>query len=492
MRTDPGETATSPDWLETLVPPNGVWVKGNLKNFGKKKMEKVMQNQKRNLWLVALVGALALATGCNDEGGTTSPSNNPSNPGSVAPGSVDVKAHKWVKIGTPGANFAPAGKNVATMGVSEDGKFLYVAGAAANELSAADLKDTTKLGENASWKKFDLGATGIVAGGAGGDLANMNAGTKIVRIVGTKTGAAISGARAGNGTAALLTGNTFTAAWTHGNTHLVGNTPADVLWAGALKKANGDEYFYVNNPAAFAENSTINQVTSAVGIKARLNVKYDRNGNFTNAAAPHHFVNLGNKAFIVDKTGFTLMSDAIIGTTTDGVAPAAAGDVAATWKIAAADNDLINNVVAAGDLGFVALKPAAAGAGANTGGVAVFDSSKPAAVKGKPDATWSAKDVLTVVMIDKKPYAVEADGLYLVDLATAGVSKRGAKFAVNADLPAKAAAVTAGTVYDVDGGNLPKANITFAVVDKNGNLFISTDNDHIVMRAAAKDVTVNP
>lgn len=449
-----------------------------------------MQNQKKTLWLTALAGALtiAFASGCPDDDKSTSPSGSPS-PSPSASG-VDVKVHEWVKVGSPGANFAPVGKNVPHIAVSRDGKFLYAANAG-HEVYGFDLADTSKFNDNSSWTKFDLNATGLAANDAtvarARNLSNVAAAT-VNRLKGTETGVVGSTDAVAGAGAFLITGKTITAAW---DSSLVNTFAADraanSVWAGTLKNAADKEFIYVANAVNADAHSTINASIDAAGVVARLVNRYQRATN-PFGTTKNFFVNAGGKALIVDARGIVEMQDAGIGAAaTTGADSAGVQLENPNWRqVGGTANDGINDVVGFGDLVFVALNAG----GADTGGVAVYNA-RTNAVKGVPNGSWSNKTVLTVVELDGKFYSVEADGLYLIDLDTANVSKRGAKFAANAAVPTAKAGVTAGATFDKDGTNLPASNITGAIVDKNGNLFIATGNDHIVVRKKSVAQKIN-
>lgn len=446
-----------------------------------------MQYKKRNLWSLALAGALALAfaSGCND--------NDPSIP---SDGKKNIAVREWKQI-KKSTNFNPTDDKVSKLAVSEDGKFLYAAGTG-TELFVADLNGgVADIANDGKWKKVDFANTTLnasssaVAGKVNGLSASMNS---ILHLRPTATGVMISGKHSVRGktagAAALMSGASFKAAWApvDGDTH-IGTAGVDVgvaLNAGVLKKKNGKEYPYVQyvlDGSGFdaAQNRTIDQSIDATGVVAQLGVNYRADTAFNEDDGMHHFasgkIGVDMKSMIITKVGVRVYADAdTVGTNTKIADAVADHGVAAAWKMAkddgaavasAPDNNVINAVAVAGEYLYIALK--STGSAENTGGVATYKLDGTAHA-GPRKSSWDKVDVLALAVEGGKVWAVVKDGLY----EAKAEGTKGNKLALRPTVPTDYSAMDESARYDM--GSIPSDKITDAKF-VGQSLVISTDGD---------------
>lgn len=452
-----------------------------------------MQNQKKNLWLIALAGALTIAFvgGCPG-GDETTPTTPTAPPGTAR----NFEVHEWIEAKSL-PNLLTSTTDVRLIEVSGDDKFVY----ATNDTAALSVADISagidNIAKDASWTPRTF-VTAIPVPGPGKVAAAFNgaAAARIKRFHPTKNGVLISvdagGAGAANGAAALLVGNAYKAAWQADNvahTHLAVATPVDsrALYAGVLKRTNGDEYVYLalhSNTDTPGANSTLGTAIDAAGtsVAARLGLAFTRAANPFVTTAPLWFASAAGKAMIlaVDR-GLSeyANTDAEVGSATP-IADAAGRGVVGGWKLAvggAANAALIKDVVSLGDKVYIALDT----------GVAIYDAKTPANSPANIDATWTAGTNILHLAVDKlgkKVYAVMDDGLFD---CTDG-KKAAKKFLDGAKAkPADADIVEKG-VYEVSS-KLPGGSITDAKFTK-GNLIIATSDKGLIIRKAAKAETV--
>lgn len=443
-----------------------------------------MQNQKKNLWLVALAGALTIAFvgGCPGDGDSTTGSG--SNTGSVTEKNVKIREGKKLAKGTK-LNFTG---NIDEVAVSGNGNWFYFTSNGKAELHAADLSGKfVDIANDAKWEKIGLGDTGLAdtvgkKKMAAAVIALNMASTKEGVLVGRSTNVNGTTDNAANGIA-YLKGKAWEAAWINdAGTNIDGLTATEPVFAGVVVSGNNELPVAFNkktdNFGALDERVTL----AAPAVMIDRTLKPHTNPVFTTAGAViPHVVMVGTDAFIVDQVGVHKLLAAGIAAgankvTQAQVQAATPNSGSDAWKqTAAVANIAVNDVVAANGKVYIALN----GGAANTGGYVVFDPAGPS-VKAPDNTDFNNKAVLGFAVEGNNVYAVMDDGLFATDISAA-TAKKGKKFEAGKALPSDVASMNETDEF-FEGTALPSTGIKAAKFAKGGGLVVVTASDiHVIM-----------
>jgi hypothetical protein len=440
-----------------------------------------MRYQKKNFWSMALAGVLATAFigGCPKQEETPPPKKP----------DKTVHVREWKKI-DPEAE-------IRFLAASKEDTHLYAAGRGQNQLYYSSSTDPDRI----ELEKIDLSKkTGLSNVRGKADLVGVTAAIK--RLQGTEDGVLLSFVRKGNdGGAAYLEGSVFKGVWIANRgkgqyTDLAVDITANIIFAGVLKKDDGSEYVYINNPnptspligkSELKANSTSDMPLASMAAtepKAdiRLKVNYKRTPPFdVDEPTPHFFVNVDDNAYIVDKSGFNLVNDDDIGTEKVS-SPPAGGTSSDNWKLPVSGDkkNEINDVTSDGKRAFVA----------HPNGVVIFDGKNTIG----PDNSWTDVSVFTVITEGQNIWAVAKNGLFKVETKE-GKTTKGKKFTTSglpADYTDYNKAIDKASYDEGDVSteiNADDTTFNYAIVNK-GNLFIATNKGILVRKAAARSETI--
>lgn len=440
-----------------------------------------MQNRKKNLWLIALVGALtiAFAGGCpgDDDSGKDKDKDKDKN-GKNPPKTINVKT--WSKIDKDAFG---AKDDVAMLSVSGDGKWVYVVADAGKELRALDVgADFAKSAKDkANWNKIPLAHA---AGGAGLALLTAHNNNAVTQIVSAKEGAfvTINGDAATEKGAWYAKGKVFAAGWATKNADIDNATIATnaTVRGFVMSKANS-EYPLVVGKSASTGVGTLGSVTLAAPALLPANSGHvlTRNTAAFNFGLASTLGTMGSKDFwVVDLNGINKVEDGWIG---DAGAHAAANPATinasqkpGAWGNLGAANDTPKSVYFSAKakklyIGFAV-------AANNKGGVAIYDENVTTVA---PHADWKGIEVLGFAEDDMGiVFAVTKDKLIATKIDGGAVQIDKDAEISQAKVGAGKADKTYASAKDGFDGSMPSSNITNAAF-VGQSLIVTTDNDGV-------------
>lgn len=430
-----------------------------------------MKYQKRNLWLVALAGALAIvfASGC--DGDTTPPGGN-QGPAVPPAGSNVAKVRTWENLGK-NAKYVNA-DDVQRVVVSNDKKWAYFVADAGKQLKAWNVGAANtfavNLKKDTQWKDLKLDSSSLDDAAGKSNALGVADNGKVTYIHPTEKGAFVSvqvgaGDNPKNG-AYYYEEATVKAAWSTVNKHIDGGVIAnDKPVFGLIAKKDNDEHPVLVREAAAVGVSG----AGTLAVPGKLAGKIDGNTTPLSNFAVDKFVAgmLGDGFLIADASGIRILPKGDIGDAgAKQFGNVAAGNAAYKAAAYGNTNTTPKRLLIDGNKAYFGFPTS----DAVNGGVAVHTAGAPGTTVSTDE--WKGKGVAGLVKIFGKVYAVLTDG-GIFEVKDDG--KKGD--ALNKDLKAFNKA-NANTTDTYTAGTAPTASVTDAAA-VGDNLIVTTSDKAI-------------